>query len=212
EAKRKNDHFAFCFACSAEYVIIFHSNPTRKSLKMSQNKELEAIFKRYGFSNFKWIEPENIVVSEWVRMKCRYGCDEYGRTATCPPEVPSVSDCRGFFREYKKIAVFAFPKKVDKPEDRYAWARELNLKLLDLEREVFTSGYQKTFLLFLDSCGLCEACPGAKRKCKKPEMARPTAEALAMDVFSTIRQINYPIEVLSDYSQEMNRYAFLLIE
>jgi hypothetical protein len=35
---------------------------------------------------------------------------------------------------------------------------------------------------------------------------------MAMDVFATVRKIGYPIQVLSDYSQEMNRYAFLLIE
>ncbi len=33
-----------------------------------------------------------------------------------------------------------------------------------------------------------------------------------MDVFSTVRQAGYPIEVLSDYTQAMNRYAFMLIE
>jgi hypothetical protein len=36
--------------------------------------------------------------------------------------------------------------------------------------------------------------------------------ALPVDVFSTVRQYDYPIKVLSDYSQVMNRYAFLLIE
>jgi hypothetical protein len=35
---------------------------------------------------------------------------------------------------------------------------------------------------------------------------------MAIDVFSTVRQYGYPIEVLSDYSQAMNRYAFLLVE
>jgi hypothetical protein len=35
---------------------------------------------------------------------------------------------------------------------------------------------------------------------------------MAMDVYSTVRPYGYPIEVLSDYSQAMNRYAFLLIE
>jgi len=33
-----------------------------------------------------------------------------------------------------------------------------------------------------------------------------------VDVFATARQCGYPIEVLSDYAQAMNRYAFLLIE
>jgi hypothetical protein len=35
---------------------------------------------------------------------------------------------------------------------------------------------------------------------------------MAVDVFSTVRRIGYPIEVLADYRQAMNRYAFLLIE
>jgi hypothetical protein len=35
---------------------------------------------------------------------------------------------------------------------------------------------------------------------------------MAMDVFATVRKLGYPIEVLTDYDQAMNRYAFLLIE
>ena len=33
-----------------------------------------------------------------------------------------------------------------------------------------------------------------------------------MDVFATVRKLGYPIEVLIDYDQAMNRYAFLLVE
>jgi hypothetical protein len=43
-------------------------------------------------------------------------------------------------------------------------------------------------------------------------MARPTPEAMAVDVFATVRQVDYLIEVLSNYKQTMNRYAFLLVE
>ncbi len=35
---------------------------------------------------------------------------------------------------------------------------------------------------------------------------------LAMDVFTTVRQFGFPIEVCTDYSQKMDRYAFLMIE
>jgi hypothetical protein len=35
---------------------------------------------------------------------------------------------------------------------------------------------------------------------------------MAIDVFATVRKLGFPIEVLSDYSQAMNRYAFLVIE
>jgi hypothetical protein len=35
---------------------------------------------------------------------------------------------------------------------------------------------------------------------------------MGVDVFATVRKYGFPIEVLSDYAQAMNRYAFLLIE
>jgi hypothetical protein len=35
---------------------------------------------------------------------------------------------------------------------------------------------------------------------------------MAIDVYATVRKVGYPIEVLTEYSQAMNRYAFLLIE
>lgn len=177
------------------------------------NREnLEEIFLRHGYTDFKWIHPKDIIVAHWVRMKCMYGCDEYGRTATCPPNAPPVSECERFFHDYDDAVIFHFEKKVDKPEDRHEWTRKLNLKLLDLEREVFCSGNEKAFLLFLDSCNLCDGCPGVRTKCKEPEQARPTPESLAVDVFTTVRKVGYTIDVLSAYNEKMNRFAFLLIE
>jgi predicted metal-binding protein len=181
-------------------------------MTLTKRESLEKVFQKHGYVDFKWINPIEFVVSQWVRMKCLYGCDEYGRTATCPPNVPSVPECERFFRDYKDAVVFHFEKKVDKPEERTDWTRELNRKLLELEREIFCSGYEKAFLLFLDSCNFCDGCPGVRSKCKEPEMARPTPEALAMDVFATVRKVGYSINVLSDYDEKMNRFAFLLIK
>ena len=179
---------------------------------MDNRKELETLFEKHGYADFRWIDSQGIVVSHWVRMKCTFGCAEYGQNATCPPNVPAVSECRQFFDEYSTAVVFRFEKTVDKPEDRHAWSRGVNQALLKLEREVFLSGYEKAFLLFMDSCGICVDCPGAREGCKDPRSARPSPESMAIDVFSTVRKYGYPIEVLSDYSQPMNRYAFLLVE
>lgn len=179
---------------------------------MVVRSKLEDMFKAHGYVDFRWLEPEEIEVAHWVRMKCMFGCSEYGRTATCPPNVPSVDECRDFFQNYEQAVVFHLQKAVEKPEDRFVWTREMNLSLLEVERKVFISGYKKAFLLFLDSCNICDSCPGKKDKCKEPRQARPTPEAMAVDVFATVQKLGYPIEVLSDYSQVMNRYAFLLIE
>lgn len=174
--------------------------------------DLEGLFLARGFEDFRWLDPREIVVAEWVRMKCLYGCREYGHNAACPPNAPPVDACARFFREYQRAVVFHFAKSVERPEDRHAWGRKLNLELLKLEHEVFKAGFVKAFLLFFDSCGLCLDCAETRAECKEPKLSRPTPDALAMDVYATVRKIGYPIEVLSDFGQEMNRYAFLLLD
>jgi hypothetical protein len=43
-------------------------------------------------------------------------------------------------------------------------------------------------------------------------MARPCPESLGVDVFGTVRKYELPIRVLKDYDEQMDRYAFLLID
>jgi predicted metal-binding protein len=179
---------------------------------MKQQSEIETLFIQHGYTDFKWIDPQDLVVSQWVRMKCTFGCGNYGKNASCPPNTPSVAECRQFFSEYRTAVIFHFEKKVDRPEDRHTWSNEVNQELLRVERAIFLAGYEKAFLLFMDSCAMCSDCPGRRTKCKNPRAARPSPESMAVDVFSTVRKYGYPIEVLSEYDQAMNRYAFLFIE
>jgi predicted metal-binding protein len=177
---------------------------------MLNKKALEARFMKHNFTDFKWIDPKSIVISQWVRMKCLYGCEDYGKMSPCPPNVPTIDECRQFFQEYSEAVVFHFAVSFEDPEDRYPWLRKIYMKLSKLEQEVFFSGFQKAFLLF--SCNICQECPSGRDACENPRLARPAPEALGIDVFSTVQNIGYPIQVLKDYSEEMNRYAFLLIE
>jgi predicted metal-binding protein len=57
---------------------------------MSDSEALEALFVKHGYTDFRWIDAKEIVVAQWVRMKCMFGCGEFGRNACCPPNVPSV--------------------------------------------------------------------------------------------------------------------------
>ena len=61
------------------------------------------------------------------------------------------------------------------------------------------------------NCHYCKKCVDERGDCKHPKIARSTPESLGMDVFATVHSVGYPIEVLADYDEEMNRYAFLLI-
>lgn len=175
-------------------------------------KELEPLLKTFDCTGYRWIDPKEVVVSHWVRMKCMFGCDSYGRVATCPPNTVSIEEARAILSEYDHGVIIHFAKKLDRPEDRKDWTKELGLLLVKLEQEVFLRGYYKAFLLMLDECRLCSKCPGKRAECKNPVEARPSMEAMVIDVFATVRKFGFPIDVLDSYEREMNRYALLLVD
>src|SRR4030042_2835775 len=164
---------------------------------MATKKDLENLFRKHGFPDFRWLDPQKIAVAQWVRLKCMFGCRRYGKRACCPPKGPSVAECERFFREYRRAVVSHRVKKVPKPEARFAWTRRIGLKLLKLEREVFLSGHEKAFLMFMDTCNICAECSGSRETCKEPRLARPTSRAMAADVFTNVRSLGHPIEVPS---------------
>ena len=179
---------------------------------MADVEQIESLLHQHGYEDFKWLDPADIVVSQWVRMKCEFGCPSYGEVASCPPNTPSVEECRRFFSEYTRGLVLHFQKVAPEKEERKTWSARTNLSLVKLERDVFMAGYHKAFLLFMDSCEICAECVPERRDCKEARLSRPSPEGMAMDVFSTVRKLGYPIEVLTDPSQQMDRYAFLMIE
>ena len=173
---------------------------------------LDQLITSAGFPDFRWTDGSKIAVAQWVRMKCTYACDGYARPATCPPTAPPVDDCIRFFADYERIAVIHMQQAGCDEAGLTAWKIEVNAKLLRLERDVFLAGYYKALVLFPATCSYCLDCAGTRADCLHPDQSRPTPEALGMDVFATARSLGYPIEVLADRSQMMERYAFLLVE
>jgi predicted metal-binding protein len=180
--------------------------------RTSDRSRLESAFKKHGCTDFKWIDPRDIVTAQWVRVKCMYGCEDYAHRACCPPNAPSVPECRQFLDEYDTAVMFHFAKAGDNLDERRKWGRKVNRSLVSLEREVFLLGHERAFMLLMGTCSLCKTCTGAREDCKHPSLARPTVDAMAIDVYSTVRKYGFPIQVLTDYSQTTNRYAFLLVE
>jgi hypothetical protein len=102
----------------------------RSGITVKERKRLDRLFQDKGYADYKWIDPHKIIVSQWVRMKCMFGCGEYGNNACCPPNVPSVSECERFFHEYQDAVIFRFEKAVAKPENRHKWSKNGQLLYL----------------------------------------------------------------------------------
>jgi predicted metal-binding protein len=178
---------------------------------MINKEKIESILKNQDFTDFKWINPKEIVVAHWVRVKCTFGCPDYGLGA-CPPNTPSVNDCDIFLKEYENALIIRLKKIADKNSYPSEWSKEMTNKLLDIEREIFLSGFQKIFLLNQTCCSLCKDCSGNRLDCKDKIKSRPSPESFAVDVYKTVRNAGLDINVVAENPSEMNRIAILLID
>ena len=43
---------------------------------MKSKAEIESVLVSHNFTDFKWIDPKEIVVAQWVRVKCTFGCGD----------------------------------------------------------------------------------------------------------------------------------------
>jgi predicted metal-binding protein len=178
---------------------------------MKKKDNIESILAARGFSEYRWINPKEIIVAHWVRVKCTFGCGDYG-LGTCPPNTPSVADCRSFFEEYDSGIIIRLSQFADKNSYPSDWSREMTDKLLAVEREVFLSGFYKVFLLNQTCCSLCKDCSGDRLDCNDKKKSRPSPESFAVDVYRTVKNAGLEIHVVTDSPAEMNRIAMLLIE
>lgn len=174
-------------------------------------KNVNELIKKYGFEDFKWIEGKEIVVSQWVRFICNFSCDYYGTNAVCPPNVPTIDECRRFFTEYSSAVIIHLEKPYNPEKTSSEIFEKIDKNLLELEKEIFLNGFYKVLVFPATICYLCKHCPDERSNCHFKTKARPTPEALGVDVFETVKKIGYPVEVLTDRSEIQNRYAILMI-
>ncbi len=152
-----------------------------------------------GALDAKIIAPDTVVTAAWVRLKCQFGCGGYGSTLMCPPHSPTPDVTRKALDSYRKAILIRGDDHVD--------VNEIAVKL---EREAFLAGYYKALSFGSGPCGLCRDCP--LDDCRHADRARPSMEASGIDVFATVRNNGFPIEVLTDYSCKENYYGLLLLE
>ena len=151
--------------------------------------------------------PRQVFTATWVRLRCQYGCSEYGQCLTCPPHSPAPETTREVLDEYQ-AAILLHGNETESLRDI---ARALELK-------VFLAGYYKAFAFLCGPCRLCRTCVVAKQKrskvteCKHPDLARPAMEAAGIDVFATARAAGLPIEVVRSEECPQTYYALVLVE
>ena len=146
------------------------------------------------------IHTNTIVVARWVQLKCKYGCDEYGKKLTCPPHAPTYEEMKKILGEYNKALLL---------HGHLSW--QMRYVTAEIEKHAFSLGFYKAFGLGAGPCKLCENCETASA-CVRTAEARPSMEACGIDVYQTVRNHNLKIETLKNKLDEVNIYGLVLLE
>ncbi len=146
------------------------------------------------------IPVKKVVVSSWVQWKCQYGCEDYGKSLTCPPYSPSCEQTLKVLQEFSEALLI-----------RAGQSFLIRYLAYFLEREAFLTGYYKAFGMGAGPCRLCESCD-VHSPCKRPKEARPSVEACGIDVFATVRQNGFSIEPLKNDNQNQQSFGLILLE
>lgn len=154
-----------------------------------------------GVRDVRIICPSQVDTAAWVRLKCQFGCDGYGQCLVCPPFTPSPDQMRSVLDAYNRAILIHFAPEAD-----------VKATVADLERSIFLRGEWKAFALGAGPCYFCKDCPVEKHQCRHPERARPSMEACGIDVFSTVRKVGFPIEVVTYRRQCPNYYGLILVD
>jgi len=155
------------------------------------------------------ISTENVVVGNWVRLKCQYGCGVYGECLTCPPYSPTPDYTKKMMGEYSKGLLMQIENisSMNWP----SLGSKLRKIVADLEREIFLDGYHKAFGLAAGPCRFCKTCDTSNH-CKHPYIARPSMEACGIDVYQTARNCGFELEVVKTEDSPYSYVALILIE
>ncbi|VVB72259.1 Uncharacterised protein [uncultured archaeon] len=178
------------------------------------------------------ISPEIIVVAEWVRLKCRYGCNSYGTRLCCPPYTPTPQETRAILSEFRHAVLARFEIKSEQKMQPKNPSKALGNSVIkihktiaELEKTAFLAGYYKAFAMSGMPCSLCETCVIEEMhrkdqaifdldsaKCRHKEIMRPSMEACGIDVFKTLQNAGYKSHVLGDCSERVEVSGLVLLD
>lgn len=185
----------------------------------------------------KIIPAEKIVIENRIVLKCKLGCEKYGKTLACPPHAPSPEEFRKIVGEYRYALFMKFksqaegdaelikylaksddptvPPEMKAKVDNFwsVWKDEMKKvleKVLLLEKAAAGKGYILAIGFASGSCQLCEKCNLEKGLCIHPATKRYSEEAVGVNVKATAEKAG--LKFTLPFEKNPETYALLLID
>ncbi|MBE0617036.1 MAG: DUF2284 domain-containing protein [Proteobacteria bacterium] len=161
------------------------------------------------------IDADQIIVDDRVRLKCQVPrCFGYGACAHCPPNTMKPSELRGYLKDYRKAVFFTkdvLPEVIARNratiKERIEVYRELFEIVNQVESMAFYDGHYLAFGLGAGSCrhSLCADAQDCRAlqgdKCRHSLRARPSMEAVGIDVFRMASSVGWDIYPIGSDAQ-----------
>jgi predicted metal-binding protein len=191
-----------------------------------------------GAADAKIIPADKVVVEDRVVLKCKVGCNNYGKTLACPPYTPTAEEFRKIVSEYKYAMFMKFKSKAQADPDVLKkltvaetdptvtrevrekaakfWAdwkddkKRMLQSVVDLEKAAMRQGYSLAVAFTSGACQLCEKCNTQTRICVHPDLARWSEDAVGVNVRKTAA--NAGIEFKFPIAKNPESFALLLID
>ena len=193
-------------------IVHFKSN---EGISHSLTQRLLEKGKSYGLTAIFPFCIDKIVVAEWVRLKCHYGCSRYNTNWTCPPATPGPDKVRSILDEYKIALLLVGSKNcsdfyLNNGRKRISQVRCWK-GTISLERMLFLEGYYKAFSLVGECCALCKEC-AYPEDCRFPQEKRPSVESFSIDVIGTLKNLGTTSTIATQTCDTYNYYGIILLE
>lgn len=207
----------------AQYENPFHSDNFRATLPRQTpifdspflEEKISLLCQRHGIQGIQLIKTSQIVVAQWVRLKCRYGCDQYNTNWCCPPATVTVKEARDILNEYKRALLLW--GETDNPHYYRNNSKKRRRQIqfwkgtVAIERELFLLGFHKAFGLTSESCALCKKCVYPEN-CLFPKEKRPSVESFSIDIFQTLNRLGKKAKVAQKIEDHHSYYSIILLE
>jgi predicted metal-binding protein len=189
-----------------------------KRTRDSKIDSLVEFSEKHGATRAKVISARDIVVDPRVRLKCMVPiCSAYGTSLMCPPNVLTIGEFREVLRRYRRAILVQVEAPVDSSDKSSQpltgelcdsieaadgaskWKNQLLELVGQIETEAFKRGYYLAAGLSGGECSLCKKCvlSEGRRDCLHPFEARPSMEAVGIDVIRTCDRAGMPVRLSS---------------
>ncbi len=153
-----------------------------------------------GASEAKPICTDQVVFDPRSFLKCRFGCDRWGKYWTCPPHMHISEEAfmAAFDRYENAILLQCTDPEVGQ-----------NITLAIEKAAMLT--YGAMFAMALVLCVKCNPC-AYPEPCNFPHLARPSMDAYGIDIAKTIEPLGFTLKLDPDGKLLPAWYSMVLID